>query len=63
MKNPVWEMQEKGWWTKKGVGGVCKEADGRWHAYPHSSPCDHEFASCASFTTMREATEYLDGIK
>ena len=30
-----WVRQEAGWWTKDGVGGVCKESDSRWYFYPH----------------------------
>lgn len=36
MKSAVrggWLCQEPGWWTKDGVGGICRERDGRWWFY------------------------------
>jgi hypothetical protein len=28
-----WGMAEMGWWVKEGVGGICREADGKWWFY------------------------------
>lgn len=33
-----WELQEPGWWTRDGVGGVCRERDRQWYAYPLEGP-------------------------
>jgi hypothetical protein len=29
-----WRREEPGWWVMDGVGGICREADGRWWFYP-----------------------------
>jgi hypothetical protein len=58
MKNQGWEKQERGWYTKEGVGGVCKENDGRWYIYPlPPGLCG------ASFPTMQEAINYIESDK
>lgn len=52
-----WVKQEAGWWTKDGVGGVCREKDGYWWAYSSGM----YRSSTRRCLTMREAMKLLDG--
>jgi hypothetical protein len=29
-----WRREGPGWWVMEGVGGICRESDGRWWFYP-----------------------------
>lgn len=33
-----WLCEEAGWWSHDILGGVCREADRNWYAYPKSVP-------------------------
>lgn len=55
MKQADWHCEETGWWTHDVFGGVCREDDGRWYAYPRDR---HD--AVGSFDTLRDACRHLE---
>lgn len=41
-----WEMQEPGWYTLRGLGGICQETDG-WYFYPLEGEAQGPFPTLA----------------
>lgn len=61
-KNTGWEKVERGWWVSQKYGGVCREDDGLWHAYP-LQPDDGNVLICSGkFKTMQEAVNKLESM-
>lgn len=52
-----WEMAEKGWWTRPGVGGVVREHSGLWGCYPLELN-DNSPAHVA--TTLSSAIQWIE---
>jgi hypothetical protein len=49
------ERQEPGWYTFP-VGGVCREQDSRWYAYP----ADWRLPRLGAYRTLRQAQQALE---
>lgn len=51
-----WRMEEPGWWIHDGLGGVCRERDGKWYGYPKHIP---ESSRLGPFRTAVDAAMSL----
>lgn len=49
-----WRQEERGWFVHEQLGGVCRERDGAWWAYPLSSD-----EKRGPFNTARVAADSL----
>lgn len=61
-KNRGWEKVEPGWWLSQKYGGVCKEDDGLWHAYPLQEDDREALYVAGKFKTMQEAINKLESL-
>jgi hypothetical protein len=55
---PGWVCQEPGWWVHETMGGVCREEDRKWYAYPKNRP---ESERLGPFDTANKAAAAMEG--
>lgn len=41
-----WVLIEAGWWSHAGLGGICRERDEKWYAYPLDGSNLGPFRTC-----------------